>query len=71
MKLFDFLKVGKKKKEKELELIESLFEEGKIILPTDIRDYIDLEEFKEKTKDIPSLKEKLNVIEDNSKERGF
>jgi len=55
------------KKKDEKKFIEEEFKKGNIIIPTDLRDYEDLEEFKEKTSDIESIKESLQEIE-NSKQ---
>lgn len=59
MKIF---KIFSKKKKKEMEFIENEFKKGNIILPTDDRDYYNLEDFKEKTKDIEKIKNKLEEI---------
>lgn len=63
MGIFD---IFKSKKKKEIEQLEKDFHDGKVLLPSDLRDYENLEEFKEKCPD--SILEKLNEIE--RKERG-
>jgi len=52
-----------RKKKKELKKIEEELEKGKIILPTDLKDYVDLAEFKEKTSHISSIYDQLKEIE--------
>ena len=58
--MFKFL--GRKNK-KELKKIEEEFEKGNIVLPTDLRDYVNLSEFKEKTSHISSIQNQLKKIE--------
>lgn len=48
---------GKKRKEKKE--IERLFEEGKIMIITDPRDYVDFYEFVEKTKHLKNIQKEL------------
>ena len=57
-----------KKVDPELEEAEKEFEEGKILLPVDKRDFEDLEDFKEKTKHIPKIKEKLDTLDKDFEE---
>lgn len=52
-----------KKRGLELSKIEEEFNKGEIILPTDLRDYENLEEFKEKTLGIKSIQSNLKIIE--------
>lgn len=52
-----FKKLSKKDKE-----IEKYFNEGSIVLPTDIRDYENIELFKEKVKNIPSIYNRLKEL---------
>lgn len=71
------LKVNEKKvkpiKEKPLKIVDKIskkhnkiilneFNNSKIILPTDKRDYVDLREFIEKTRNLPSIQEQLKKI---------
>jgi hypothetical protein len=58
---FNILK-RKPKVDKEQEFIEKEFENGNIVIPTDSRDYVDLEEFKRKTNHIPHIQDKLNAL---------
>ena len=59
MWLFNLFKT---KKRKERDKIEKMLREGKIILPTDSRDYENLGEFKEKTKDNTEVINQLNGL---------
>jgi len=56
-----------KKRELELKKIEDSFNNGEVILPTDLRDYENLNKFKEKTSSITSIKEELEIIENGRK----
>ena len=66
MKIFP-LKFLSKKKDKEMDFIEKELKKGKVILPTDLRDYEDLEDFKLHTKEIDLIKNRLVEIEENAK----
>ena len=56
-----------KKHEDEIKEIEELFNRGEVIIPTDLRDYENLQEFKEKTSHIESIKTKIASIEDGKR----
>ena len=56
-------KVLKKDKSKDQENIDKEFEEGNIILPIDKKDFENLDEFKEKTSHIKSVKKELDNID--------
>lgn len=57
--------IGLKKKERKF--IENEFNNGKIVLPTDVRDYVDINEFKEKTKNISTIQEQIEDIEETAR----
>ncbi len=57
------LKKHKKKKKIDEDNLLKEFEEGKIILPIDKRDFKDFKDFKEKTKHIESVKDKFETID--------
>lgn len=53
----------KKKKAPDFQqLAEEEFEKGNIVLPTDIRDYENLDEFKEKTSHLKNIQNNLKLI---------
>lgn len=47
------------------------FEEGKILMPIDKRDFEDLDEFKEKTKDISKIKNKVESLDEDFEDLKF
>lgn len=61
----------KKDKSKDQEKIDKQFEDGKILLPIDKRDFEDLDEFKEKTSHIKSVKKQLDNIDNDFKKLEF
>jgi hypothetical protein len=56
-------KQKKKKLSKEQQLIEKEFNEGKIILPTEPKDYADLKDFRKNTLHLPEVQKKLDEME--------
>lgn len=61
----------KKDKSKEQEKIDKEFEDGKILLPIDKRDFEDLDEFKKNTSHIKSVKNQLDSIENDFEKLEF
>lgn len=54
--------IGLKKKERKF--IEDEFNNERIILPTDVRDYVDIEEFEQKTKSLPAIQKQIEDIKE-------
>lgn len=65
------LKKLKKDDLKNISEYDKEFEEGKVLLPIDKRDFEDLDEFKEKTKDIPKIQDKLESLNQDFKDLKF
>ena len=61
------MKFFKKRKTKEELFLEEEFEKGNINIPTDLRDFEDIEMFKEKTSHLKSVQEQLSELEDEKK----
>ena len=61
MGLFNLFGLIKKKKNLTKEA-EKLFLQGNILIITDMKDYVDVNEFIEKTKNIPSINKKLEEL---------
>lgn len=61
-----FSKFFKKNDEKsQSDLIEEEFNKGNIVLPTNIKDYENYEEFKDKTSHLENIQNNLSTIEKN------
>ena len=69
--VFIIIKSKKSAIKKGEELIEKEFEEGKIILPIDKRDFENFKDFKKKTSHIPDISGKIETIKEDFRKFEF